>query len=336
MPALRRQAFSDVEIALLQRLTPWPAGRTGRWWPGAGTTTAGATWRGFAAGPDAPFQTRWLAPTHSIARRSDGSAVAFRQQLLWAAQRAGIAAGSDLCRDRRWVAPTRVARAPRMVRWWSRGENTDGACNVPALPPRPLPTSRSRVGAASWWRAARTARSWAWGDRLLGSRQRAHRRPPGLLYVGIAESSSGRVFAASLEPPTDAGRRRAWPWLCPPHLAAVPTPVVGTTLTPTTCNVPITAALQRPHLLSFGADSTRERTSSFLGAPGRLQSVNLGTAAVQVVLGSPLAIHQLPIPNQRSLVGLVIHGQAAALVPGRQRARADHQQRHPAPTLGSH
>lgn len=95
-------------------------------------------------------------------------------------------------------------------------------------------------------------------------------------------------------------------------LACAPTPVLGSTLTWTTSNIPASPGLS---LLMLGL-GTVSPGIPVPGTNGCLLSVNLGTVASYLQFGSPRASSALAVPNDPALADVRIGSQTIALDPG--------------------
>jgi len=97
-------------------------------------------------------------------------------------------------------------------------------------------------------------------------------------------------------------------------LAGSPAPVLGSTLTWTTSNIPAGAVISG-HLLSFGQINPGVDLG-FLGAPGCLQLVDLSLSSTSLLIGGPTATNSFTIPNVGAYAGATLYAQSVSLVPG--------------------
>lgn len=93
-------------------------------------------------------------------------------------------------------------------------------------------------------------------------------------------------------------------------LSAAPVPVLGNTLVYTTDNIP-GSALFTGLLISLGAVDPGLPLGP-IGAPGCHQYIDLNTAAVNILMGSPSIAFPFVIPNDAGFIGLPLCTQAAA------------------------
>lgn len=93
-------------------------------------------------------------------------------------------------------------------------------------------------------------------------------------------------------------------------LSAAPVPVLGNTLVYTTDNIP-GSALFTGLLISLGAVDPGLPLGP-IGAPGCHQYIDLNTAAVNILMGSPSVTFPFVIPNDAGFIGLPLCTQAAA------------------------
>ena len=98
----------------------------------------------------------------------------------------------------------------------------------------------------------------------------------------------------------------------PLALSASGAPVLGTTVTYTTDNIPAGASISA-ELISLGQVNPG---LSVPGAPGCLQLVDLSLAATTILFGTPTVTTSIAIPTAPAFVGLPLYVQSASLVPG--------------------
>ena len=111
-------------------VTRWRGGATAPSSRGGTTPTGSATCRRFR--PGSPTSRSRRAVTHTVARRSDGSVVAWGTTSTASATFRRFRPGSPTSRSRRAAAHTVARRSDGSVVAW--GDNSIGQCNVPALP----------------------------------------------------------------------------------------------------------------------------------------------------------------------------------------------------------
>jgi hypothetical protein len=97
-------------------------------------------------------------------------------------------------------------------------------------------------------------------------------------------------------------------------LACSPAPVLGSTITWTTSNIP-GAAIVSGNLLSFGQFNPGIDLTG-AGAPGCFQYVDLTVSATTLLFGSPTATNSFFIPNVAVYAGTNLYSQSVSLVPG--------------------
>jgi len=97
-------------------------------------------------------------------------------------------------------------------------------------------------------------------------------------------------------------------------LAASPTPVLGNTVVFTTSGIPA-GALFTCHVLSLGRIDPGLPLAP-LGAPGCFQQIDLGVSSTILLSGSGIVTSGLLVPTGATWLGLNLHAQSAALVPG--------------------
>lgn len=95
-------------------------------------------------------------------------------------------------------------------------------------------------------------------------------------------------------------------------LEVLGTPLLGATVTWTTSNIPA-AAVTSAQLISLGQFVPGQPLP---GAPGCMQSVDLGLAATVTLMNSPIATYSLTVPNNAAFVGVSLFSQSASLVSG--------------------
>ena len=162
-------------------LTRWRGGATAPSSRGGTTPTASATFRRFR--PGSPTSRSRRAASHTVARRSDGSVVAWGDNAYGPVQRAGASGRAHLRRGRggrlatRWRAG---ATAPS-----SRGGTTPTASATCRRFRPGSPTSRSRRAAGHTVARRSDGSVVAWGDNAYGQCN-VPALPAGLTYVEIA------------------------------------------------------------------------------------------------------------------------------------------------------
>ena len=161
--------------------TPWRGGATARSSPGGTTPTASATCRRFR--PGSPTSRSRRASVHTVARRSDGSVVAWGSTTPPASATCPrFRPGSPTSRSRRATYHTVARRSDGSVVAW--GDNGYGQCNVPALP---AGLTYVEVAAGGYHTVARRSDGSvvAWGDNAYGQCN-VPALPAGLTYVEVA------------------------------------------------------------------------------------------------------------------------------------------------------
>jgi alpha-tubulin suppressor-like RCC1 family protein len=160
-PVQRAGAASGLSTSRWLRGTATPShvAATAAWWPGA--TTIRPVQRA-ALPPGLSYVEVAAGCAHTVARRSDGSVVAWGDN-AWPVQRAGAAAGSVLRRGGGGLRHTPHGSASQRRQRRGMGRQRLGQCNVPALPPG---LSYVEVAAGEWHAVARRSDGSvvAWGN----------------------------------------------------------------------------------------------------------------------------------------------------------------------------
>lgn len=128
--------------------------------------------------------------------------------------------------------------------------------------------------------------------------------------TGVSSLDVGsRDFSASL----GAGFQTVLPESPALALAVAGNPILGTTITATTSNIPATALLSA-QMISL-AQINPGLDLGFMGAPGCLQLVDLNLGTSAVMFGNPTATYSIALPNNGAFAGLPLTFQSASLDP---------------------
>jgi len=271
---------------------------------GRGATVFDSRWN------EGPFVELAAGNSHTVARRSDGSVVAWGTNRYGECDVPSLPPGLSYVEVAAGVSHTVARRSDGSVVVW--GDNFYGQCNVPALPPG---LSYVEVAAGPFHTLARRSDGSvvAWGDNTYGQCN-VPALPPGLSFaqIGAGMWRTVAIYRAGAYTTFGAG--------CPgsagvTHLEATTLPRVGATMTVRVEPLPLSVAVM---ITGFS------NVSSAAGPlPLNLSSLGLTNCWLRVSLDANDALigsmgsatYSLAIPASAALAGFTLHQQALVLDP---------------------